>query len=203
MTTEKVLCIPCEQIRPEFLQPETAIQISDLNHILSDFISTEFKWIAREIAETDERNLQIVSYMIITDADLNIATYARRGTEARLHGMRSLGIGGHVNPCDERLAGGEFDFFMTVMTALAREQMEELPDSIEGETRLLGVIHESKTDVGKVHLGFVFHHQAHAESSEIHHGDLDDLRWMCQEELQTMEHFEIWSKLAYSLYCKA
>ena len=40
---------------------------------------------------------QILPYIAIRDLDGNYLTYSRNGTETRLHGSRSIGIGGHID----------------------------------------------------------------------------------------------------------
>lgn len=76
-------------------------------------------------------------------------------TESRLHGKRSIGIGGHIEPTDagpDRADGGFF------RRALRRELGEELrlglPD--RHEPRLAGILNDDTTSVGSVHAGLVF-----------------------------------------------
>lgn len=61
----------------------------------------EATFLERDAAERDEGYRQIIPYVVLR-APAGIFSYARtsRGREARLHGLRSIGVGGHVNPGD-------------------------------------------------------------------------------------------------------
>ena len=80
--------------------------------------------------------------------------------ETRLHGAWSIGLGGHVEPEDGRptTAAGVAQAFFTA--ALRRELTEELlwvptclPDL---QPRLLGLVNDDSTEVGRVHAGLAY-----------------------------------------------
>ncbi len=79
-------------------------------------------------------------------------------TEARLHGSRSIGLGGHIDPEDvEGSAADRPESFF--LNALWRELEEELwlPDSARAcEPRLVGLLNDDTTPVGAVHAGLVY-----------------------------------------------
>lgn len=74
------------------------------------------------------------------------------GTEARLHGKLSIGLGGHVNPDSGPTDAG---FFRRALLQELSEELEwqELPQT---EPQLLGLLNDDSTEVGSVHVGLVF-----------------------------------------------
>jgi predicted NUDIX family phosphoesterase len=106
----------------------------------------------RAAMEEDPNFKQIIPYVVFRAAD-EVFCY-RRGTsqgESRLHRLRSLGVGGHVDEADaEGRATAE-----AYETALRRELDEEVRVDSPGRLRLLGLINDDATPVGRVHLGVV------------------------------------------------
>ena len=77
--------------------------------------------------------------------------------ETRLHGARSIGLGGHVEPADvpqlELSRGDGTSFFAA---ALVRELTEELDCGATAPTpRFVGLLNDDRTPVGTVHAGLV------------------------------------------------
>lgn len=67
------------------------------------------------------------------------------GSDRRLHGRSSFGVGGHVGAED----GG-------ILAALHREWEEEVATPIPPRFTPLGLLNDDSDDVGRVHLGIVF-----------------------------------------------
>lgn len=67
------------------------------------------------------------------------------GSDRRLHGRASFGVGGHIAPFD----GG-------IRVALAREWREEVETPNLPNFTPLGLLNDDGDDVGRVHLGIVF-----------------------------------------------
>jgi predicted NUDIX family phosphoesterase len=67
------------------------------------------------------------------------------GSDKRLHGRASFGIGGHISPSD----GG-------IRAALAREWSEEVATPTLPAFTPIGLLNDDGDDVGRVHLGVVF-----------------------------------------------
>jgi predicted NUDIX family phosphoesterase len=67
------------------------------------------------------------------------------GSDKRLHGRASFGVGGHISPND----GG-------IRAALAREWAEEVATPTIPQFTPLGLLNDDGDDVGRVHLGIVF-----------------------------------------------
>jgi predicted NUDIX family phosphoesterase len=80
-------------------------------------------------------------------------------SEARLHGLWSIGLGGHVEPEDAVPSPGRTEtagqFFAR---SLWRELKEELHFELSGtsEPHFLGLLNDDSTAVGQVHAGLVY-----------------------------------------------
>jgi len=67
------------------------------------------------------------------------------GSDKRLHGRASFGVGGHISPSDGGIRG-----------ALAREWAEEVATPTLPHFTPIGLLNDDGDDVGRVHLGVVF-----------------------------------------------
>jgi len=111
-----------------------------------DTIDDAGRFEPRATVEGDPRFKQVIPYLVVRDGPhYFLMQRSRAGTDARLHDQWSIGVGGHVNPGDENLAGG-----------LRREWREEIEADFEPQARFVGVLNDDSTDVGRVHLGVVF-----------------------------------------------
>lgn len=105
----------------------------------------------RSEAENDKRFKQLIPYVLIICND-KILRYRRGkgGGETRLHGLFSVGIGGHISEEDN----GLFSKGPGYREGMRRELMEEV--AIENfKDVAVAVINDDATDVGYVHLGVV------------------------------------------------
>lgn len=115
-----------------------------------ELIASEGLFLPRPTAEASPAYKQIIPYVAIVRGDEVFATRRlNKGGEARLHGLMSLGVGGHINEIDE--AGGDW-----LMNCLRREIEEEVDIADFGTLTLRGLINDNANDVGSVHLGFFF-----------------------------------------------
>lgn len=109
------------------------------------------EFIPRPDAENDPSYKQIIPYVILTrNGEVFCTRRLKKGTEARLHGLISMGIGGHINPCDGD-AGDEL-----LMRGLERELFEEVAIEKRGELIPCGFINDDSNAVGSVHLGLCY-----------------------------------------------
>lgn len=153
----------------------------------------------RAAAEEDPSHKQIIPYAIFRCGDKYLHYQrAKAGGEARLHAKRSLGIGGHINPIDQR---EDHLGLETYLAGVVREIDEEL--NIEGdyEQTMLGLINDDSNEVGKVHLGVV-HLVELADTRVISNEDaIADLKFSKLAELRS-EYFdtlESWSQLCLDI----
>ncbi len=149
------------------------------------------QWLIRREAETNPAMKQIIPYIIAQDGAC-VAAYPRQGSERRLSGLWSVGIGGHIEQSDDR---GELKG--TVLAGARRELQEELSGAPNPDLELLGIINEETSDVGVVHLGLVFAIQVKATTLKPGH-ELRGLRWVSRSAADPLD-LELWSRLALAL----
>lgn len=108
-------------------------------------------YLNRSEAEQDRRYKQLIPYALIIHGD-RILRYRRGkgGQETRLHGLYSVGVGGHISEEDTSL----FTTGSGYHEAMRRELMEEVAIDVTKEMAV-AVINDDSTDVGYVHLGIV------------------------------------------------
>jgi len=161
----------------------------------------------RDAVEEDSSFKQLIPYIIV-ERGQRLMNYWRGGGqgEKRLHGKRSIGIGGHINPRDlaysqlGRLA--ERNEFMSDMyiRGMLRELTEELqfkPQPPVWTMRTVGLVHEDQTPVGQVHLGVVHVlHLGAATDCQSNEDDIVELDWRTKDLLvAAMDDFELWSRI--------
>ena len=113
-------------------------------------IAAEGSFLARPVAEKSPEYRQIIPYVAIVRGDEVFATRRlSKGGESRLHGLMSLGVGGHINEIDSK----DDDW---LMNCLRREIEEEVDIADFGTLTLRGLVNDNGNDVGSVHLGFFF-----------------------------------------------
>ncbi|MEN8772064.1 MAG: hypothetical protein ABF379_11095 [Akkermansiaceae bacterium] len=145
-------------------------------------------------AEEDPSFKQIIPYALFHHKGRYLHyTRGKSGGESRLHAQGSLGIGGHINPIDERAdpLGRE-----TYLAGVEREIDEELNISGGHQNRIVGLLNDDSNDVGKVHLGVV--HIFDLESDDVTSAEdaLANLAFQSVEDLKGSLHdtLETWSK---------
>ena len=113
-------------------------------------IASESLFLSRPVAEESPEYKQIIPYVSVVRGDEVFATRRlNKGGESRLHGLMSLGVGGHINEIDR-------DHGAWLMNCLRREIEEEIDIADFGALTLRGLINDSANAVGSVHLGFFF-----------------------------------------------
>jgi len=115
----------------------------------------------RTEAEGDKRYKQLIPYALIICND-RLLRYrrGRGGQETRLHGLYSVGVGGHISEEDH----GLFSSGPGYQEAMRRELMEEVAIDVVKEAAV-AVINDDSTDVGSVHLGVV--HVVHVADETV------------------------------------
>lgn len=154
-------------------------------------------FVKRERAEFDESIRQLIPYVVMQNVDGLYLMVKRLSTqtEKRLHGMYSIGIGGHVNDHDE----GDTPW-LKFLSGMEREMNEEV--IIIGSTewpKYMGVIKEKSTPVNRVHLGIVFQVKANIMGIK----EKDKFSWEfvdLNELLSKYDMMESWSKLVINAF---
>lgn len=100
--------------------------------------------------EDDPSLKQIIPYLVVQSSGrYMLFQRTQAGGEGRLHGLYSIGVGGHVARAD---VDGEDD---VVAAGLRRELDEELIVDGPWTARLAGVLNDDENAVGQVHFGLV------------------------------------------------
>jgi predicted NUDIX family phosphoesterase len=180
---EQVMVVPTDKLRPFF----TAKLIRHDTKAILDLIEREHTFLDRPVAEVSEQWRQIIPYVVLRHGDdVFVLERTARQTEARLHHKLSLGIGGHINPGHDLMAG------------LKKELDEEVHVAGDYALTLAGILNDESTEVGRVHLGAVF--MLDAASSEVTVLETEKMRgaWRARTSLaDAREAMETWSQIVY------
>jgi len=134
----------------------------DVERYLPALTSTSrLVYLNRSDAEQDKRYKQLIPYVLLICGD-KILRYRRGkgGQETRLHGMYSVGIGGHISEEDHGLFSSNRGYH----DGMRRELLEEVAVD-EVKEAAVAVINDDSTDVGSVHFGVV--HVMHVTSENV------------------------------------
>jgi predicted NUDIX family phosphoesterase len=159
--------------------------------VLLDSDLAEFR--PRAEMEEDPGFKQIIPYVVFRCGDA-VFCYTRGSSqgEARLHRLRSLGVGGHVDEAD---ADGRPTLDAYEM-ALRRELDEEVLIGSPGSLRRVGLINDDSTPVGQVHLGVVHVYDLDRPNVTPRESGLADTGFVSLGEvLAARESFETWSRI--------
>jgi len=176
---------------------------SDVDRFLKPILASDkLSFRPRSEMESDPSFKQLIPYVLLQYKDSEgkpfLFTYTRgKGQgEARLHAKRSIGIGGHISA--EDAAGGADPY----ETGMRRELDEEV--TIQGDFRemRMGLIYDSSTEVGRVHLGVVHRFELVRPEVKSNEDDLSETSFVSIEDLKRdRDRLEVWSQLCLdSLY---
>lgn len=185
---EHVLVIKREKIE-DFIGGKNGLITERCNELV-ELIAREHEFMPRPEAEEDASFKQIIPYVLLCRKDEVFATRRlNKGGEKRLHGLVSMGIGGHINPVDE--AGGD-----VLMRGLWREIEEEVSIEAHGKLVPCGFINDDSNSVGSVHLGACFKLEVEGEVSVRETEKLEGL-WLEIDELHDKwGQMETWAQIA-------
>ncbi len=198
MSRREILVLSREAMPAGWLPREGAVALAwERVAAWLDEAAAACRWMARAEAESDPRWKQPIPYLLLRDTQGAVAAYERAGSEGRLHGLWSVGLGGHVERADERPSVSA-----TLLACAHREIAEELElgPADPPELRFLGVVNEDVTEVGRVHWGLVL--EARCSTHPRSGPELGGLRWLLPEEAAALP-LERWSRLALGLLAGA
>ncbi len=148
-TEERVLCFERKLLERLGVFQGLSLEVEKYLPVVT--ASSNLVYRNRSEAEHDKRYKQLIPYVLIICKG-RILRYrrGRGGEETRLHGLYSVGIGGHIAEEDHLLFSSSAGY----QDALRREIMEEVAVDAVKETAV-AVINDDSTDVGWVHFGVV------------------------------------------------
>ncbi|HZQ45589.1 MAG TPA: phosphoesterase [Verrucomicrobiae bacterium] len=189
-TEERVLCF--ERKLLEQLGVFQGIDLDVDKYLPAVTVPSKLIYLNRSEAELDRRYKQLIPYVLILCGD-RILRYRRgkAGQETRLHGLFSVGIGGHISEEDHGLFTSKD---VGYQDAMRRELMEEV--SVEGaKDAAVAVINDDSTDVGYVHFGVV-HVMAVADESVTRSRGINSPEFVpLTEAVKDLSGYESWSRL--------
>ena len=151
-------------------------------------------FLPRAQAENDPAHKQIIPYALVVH-DGRVLHYVRgkKAGEQRLVAKGSIGIGGHMNDTDESL----FAWDETAYRAgVERVVNEEIDIQTTFEDRIVALLNDDTTEVGRVHLGIVHVFQLAEPKVQKREAMITNLAFLSREELlERRENLETWSQL--------
>ncbi len=150
-------------------------------------------FLPRSKAETDPTHKQIIPYVLIVCGD-KVLYYVRgkKAGEQRLVSKGSIGIGGHMNDTDESLFAWDEAAYRA---GVEREVTEEITIASPFEDRIVALLNDDATEVGRVHLGIVHVFKLEQPKVEKREAMITNLSFLTKAELQTRRAtLETWSQ---------
>src|SRR6186997_3121988 len=151
-------------------------------------------FLPRTQAEQDPTHKQIVPYAIIAHGN-RVLHYVRgkKAGEQRLVSKGSIGIGGHMNDTDESLFAWDKDAYRA---GVQREVNEEIRIETTFDDRIVALLNDDTTEVGRVHLGVVHVFKLDEPKVEKREAMITNLEFLAREELlKRRATLETWSQL--------
>lgn len=151
-------------------------------------------FLPRAQAENDPAYKQIIPYALLVFAD-KVLHYVRgkKAGEQRLIAKGSIGIGGHMNEGDESLFAGDEAAYRA---GVEREVNEEIKIDTKFEDRIVALLNDDTTDVGRVHLGVVHVFKLMEPKVEKREAMITSLTFLTKAELLSRRGaLETWSQI--------
>ena len=151
-------------------------------------------FIPRAAAENDPAHKQIIPYAIIACGN-RILHYVRgkKAGEQRLVAKGSIGIGGHMNDEDESLFAWDEKAYRA---GVEREVSEEIQIETNFEDRIVALLNDDTTEVGRVHLGIVHLFRLIEPKVEKREAMITSLAFLTKDELRARRDIlETWSQI--------
>jgi len=148
-TEERVLCFERRLLEDLGVFQGLNLEVEKYLPVVTS--ASNLVYLNRSDAEQDKRYKQLIPYVLLICAD-RILRYrrGRGGQETRLHGLYSVGIGGHISEEDHGLFSNNRGY----QEGMRRELIEEVAID-EAKEAAVAVINDDSTEVGYVHFGVV------------------------------------------------
>src|SRR6266568_4816550 len=151
-------------------------------------------FLRRDQAEKDPGHKQIIPYVLLAHAG-RVLFYVRgkKAGEQRLVAKGSIGIGGHMNESDESLFAWDEQAYRA---GVEREVNEEIKIDTQFEDRIVALLNDDTTEVGRVHLGIVHVFRLAQQKVEKREAMITNLAFLTKVELlNRRESLETWSQI--------
>ncbi|HEX4641124.1 MAG TPA: hypothetical protein VH252_07040 [Chthoniobacterales bacterium] len=151
-------------------------------------------FLARAQAENDPGHKQIIPYALIAHGE-TVLHYVRgkKAGEQRLVSKGSIGIGGHMNDNDESLFVWDEAAYRA---GVEREVNEEIKIDSPFEDRIVALLNDDTTEVGRVHLGIVHVFRLAEPKVQKREAMITNLAFLNRDQLVALrDNLETWSQL--------
>ena len=146
---------------------------------------------------------QILGYVQLVNEQGEILSYARKGKEKGLHGLRSIGVGGHVSHEELVTAIYRSDdptqlpkLTELIQLGLRRELLEEVGIDIGTYMEANQLLVSDSNITSQVHVGLPMQLNVKESDISLDESEFLDARWISVEELKaTVDIYEPWSQL--------
>ena len=146
---------------------------------------------------------QILGYVQLVNEQGEILSYARKGKEKGLHGLRSIGVGGHVSHEELVTAIYRSDeptqlpkLTELIQLGLRRELLEEVGIDIGTYMEANQILVSDSNVTSQVHVGLPMQLNVGESDITLEESEFLDARWISVEELKaTVDIYEPWSQL--------
>jgi predicted NUDIX family phosphoesterase len=185
-TEERVLCFERKLLEELGVFQGLCLETEKYLPVITAMANTVYR--DRSEAEKNKNYKQLIPYVLVICGD-RILRYrrGRGGQETRLHGLYSVGIGGHISEEDHGL-------FPEYREGMRRELKEEVDITNEREV-VVALINDDSTEVGYVHFGVVHIMQVnHEQVAGRRSGILAPEFVPLAEALKNLEGYESWSR---------
>jgi predicted NUDIX family phosphoesterase len=150
-------------------------------------------YLVRREAEQDKRFKQLIPYVLLVSGS-RVLHYQRGkgGGETRLHGLYSIGVGGHISDQDQDLFSKDLIGYYDGMWRELREEVDIEPLS----EAAVAVINDDSTEVGMVHFGVVHVVRVEEESAVGRRKGIVSPEFVSiSDAVRTAQNYESWSRL--------
>jgi predicted NUDIX family phosphoesterase len=151
-------------------------------------------FLPRAQAEHDPTHKQLIPYVLVA-FEGKVLHYVRgkKAGEQRLVARGSIGIGGHMNETDESLFALDEEAYRA---GVQREINEEIKIETQFQDRIVALLNDDSTDVGRVHLGIVHVFKLAEPKVEKREPMITNPVFLDKRELLTRrDSLESWSQL--------
>jgi predicted NUDIX family phosphoesterase len=151
-------------------------------------------YLSRVEAEINPAYKQIIPYVLIAFQN-SVAYYVRgkKAGEQRLVAKGSIGIGGHMNETDESLFALDEQAYHA---GVEREVNEEIEIDTAFKDRIVALLNDDTTEVGRVHLGIVHVFKLTEPKVQKRESMITGLTFLPKEDLLVRrETMESWSQI--------
>ena len=195
MKTEKVLVVPTRYLWDRVTYMDRGLIIDGAEQ-LAPVVANCGSFVDRSIAETDPSHKQIIPYAVVSHCGAYFLLRRKSAqSERRLHDKLSIGIGGHINP-SEGVASADL-----IHDGLTREVNEELHIAPGYRGRLIGLINDDTTEVGRVHLGVLFEIETSSADVTVRETNKMEGDWALLGRLgDSYDRLETWSQIVYDSF---